>query len=331
MRRFRAFFGGIGPLCIFVAAVVLGSPACTSRALIEVDVTGDAPFQSVRLRLSARGTSKEFANATFDSTTSYKAGLYVDASGNVEVVANALDSSGQCIGAGAASLTGIMAGAATSPMPLMVMHTTECSNLTAGSGGASGAGGDNGSGGTTTTGAGGSSGGTGSGGSSNGVGGASGTGGMTGVGGQSGGTNIVLNGDFSNGSGSWGIPYMVGQVNQSVSNGQFCVTLGAASVATIGYPSGGTPPFQITGGTPYTFSYQASSTGNLTVEAKVGDVNPPNDATGSDFMNEPVNGSLQPFTHTFTRASTDNMMGVAFNVMGGPGTFCVDNVSITAN
>ena len=57
---------------------------------------------------------------------------------------------------------------------------------------------------------------------------------MTGSGGQSGGTNIVVNGDFSSGSGSWGIPYMMGQVNQSVTNGQFCVTLGAASVATIG-------------------------------------------------------------------------------------------------
>lgn len=338
MRRSRAFLDLVGPLCILVAAVVSGSPACTPRTLIEVDVTGDAPFDSVRLRLSASGTSKDFAGATFSPTVAYKAGLYVDASGNVDVVANVLDSSGQCIGAGAVSLTGVSAGAASGPTTLMVTHTTACNSVTAGTGGSSGAtGGNNGSGGETTTGPGGSSGSTGSGGNGNSTGGASGSGGMTGgggmtgSGGQSGGTNIVVNGDFSNGSSSWGIPYMMGQVNQSVTGGQFCVTLGAASVATIGYPSGATPPFQISGGVSYTLSYQASSTGNLTVEAKVGDVNPPNDATGSDWMNEPVNGSLQPFMHTFTRGSTNSMMGIAFNVMGGPGTFCVDNVSLIQN
>jgi hypothetical protein len=214
----------------------------------------------------------------------------------------------------------------------MVVHTTNCgSSFPVGTGGSSGGGtggatgaggGDNGTGGS----------GNGSGGSGNGSGGSSGgTGGMNGTGGQSGGTNLVMNGDFSNGSNGWGLPAMMGQVNQSVMNGQFCVMLQQLSSVTIGYPSGGVPPFQITGGAAYTFSYQASSTGNLSVEAKVGQTMMPYDATGSDFMNESVNGSLSTITHTFTRGSTDSNMGIAFNVSGGPGMFCIDNVSLTAN
>jgi hypothetical protein len=125
---------------------------------------------------------------------------------------------------------------------------------------------------------------------------------------------------------------MMGQVSQAVTNGQFCVTLAAGASATIGYPSGAVPPFQIDSGKAYTFSYQASSTGNLTIESKIGQVQTPYDATGSDFMNEGVNSSLTMISHTFTRGSTDSMMGIAFNVTGaGPGTFCIDNVSLTAN
>jgi hypothetical protein len=44
-----------------------------------------------------------------------------------------------------------------------------------------------------------------------------------------------------------------------------------------------------------------------------------------------VGTSLQTFTHTFTGASTDSMMGVAFNLLGGPATVCVDNVTLAPN
>ncbi len=321
LRRFA-------PLALALAASMGG---CAPRALLELDVTSsDTPFQSVTLRLDAGGTSKDFANASFSAAMTYKAGMYVDASGSINVVANVLDSSGKCIGAGTASLTGIVAGSASGATPLMVMHTTACSSVSAGTGGsAGGTGGATGAGGSGDNGSGGN--GNGAGGSGNGSGGSSGgMGGMTGSGGQSGGTNLIMNGDFSNGSNGWGLPAMLGQVNQTVTNGQFCVTVQAGS-ATIGYPSGGVPPFQINGGASYTFSYQASSTGNLTIESKIGQVQTPYDATGSDFMNEQLNSSLQPISHTFTRGSTDSMMGVAFNLTGGPGTFCVDNVSVTAN
>lgn len=307
---------------------------CSARSLLEVNVSSsDTDFQSVKLRLSAGGTSQDFSGATFTASTPYKAGLYADASGSVTVVAKVLDGSGNCIGAGAATLTGVAAGAASGPTPLMVAHTTNCTSVTAGTGGSSGggSGGATGSGGSDN-GSGGS--GNGSGGSGNGSGGSSGgTGGMNGGAGGStnGGTNLVMNGDFSNGSTGWGLPAMMGQVTQMVTAGQFCVMVQQLSSATIGYPSGGVPPFQIDGGKTYTFSYQATSTGNLTIESKVGQTQIPYDATGSDFMNESVTGSLQTITHTFMRGSTDASMGVAFNVTGGPGTFCVDNVSITAN
>ena len=97
------------------------------------------------------------------------------------------------------------------------------------------------------------------------------------------------------------------------------------------YPANGVSPFQINGGASYTFAYQASSTGNIVVEAKVGQTQSPYDATNSDFNPEQVGPMLQPVSHTFMRPSTESMMGIAFNIMGGPGTFCVDNVSLIQN
>ncbi len=254
-------------------AVASSMGGCTARSLLEVDVTSsDTDFQSVKLRLSAGGTSQDFAGATFTASVPFKAGLYADASGSVTVVANVLDGSGHCIGAGAATLTGCRQG-----LGIERDHAdggahhqlrerdgrdrrhqrrrrgrrrpARAAAATSGSGG-------NGSG----------SGGNGSGGSGNGSGGSSGgTGGMNGGAGGStnGGTNLVMNGDFSNGSNGWGLPAMMGQVSQMVTAGQFCVMVQQLSSATIGYPSGGVPPFQIDGGKTYTFSYQASSTGNL--------------------------------------------------------------------
>ena len=125
---------------------------------------------------------------------------------------------------------------------------------------------------------------------------------------------------------------MMGSVTHAVTAGAFCITLGAAATVTIGYPSGGAPAFPITSGVSYLFSYQASVTGSATtLEAKVGQTFIPYDATGSTWTNEPVGTALQTFSHTFTRGSTDSMMGVAFNLAGGPSTVCIDNVSVTPN
>ena len=155
---------------------------------------------------------------------------------------------------------------------------------------------------------------------------------MNGTGGQSGGTNLVMNGDFSNGANGWGLPAMMGQVSQSVTNGQFCVMLQQLGSVTIGYPSGGVAPFQIIGGASYTFSYQASSTGNLVIEAKVGQTH---DAVRRHRfrLHERVGQRIAVADHA-TRSRADRptaRWGCAFNLSGGPGTFCIDNVSITAN
>src|SRR5262252_5334162 len=179
-HRALAFVCGGSALVLAVASSVGG---CSPRALLELDVSSnDTPFQSVKLRLSAGGTSQDFVGASFSPTMTYQAGLYVDAGGTVSVVANVLDSSGKCIGAGTASVTGVVAGSASGATPLIVAHTTNCSGVTAGTGGNSGGGtgGATGAGGTLN-GSGGT--GNGAGGSGNGSGGSSGgTGGMNGTG-----------------------------------------------------------------------------------------------------------------------------------------------------
>jgi hypothetical protein len=322
-------------------AIVVSASSCAQRSLVEVDVLGDAPFNAVTLRLIAGGARQDFPRVTFDATTPFKAGLYLpdSVSGNITVVANVLGSGGTCIGSGQASASGVAAGATAGPVSLTVTHTSDCAAPASGAGGSSGTGTGGAPGGGTGGGSSGVGGGaSGIGGSSGGgTGGApgSGTGGMTGTGGQAAG-ELITNGDFSNGVNSWGLPAnsTIGTVTgPTVTNGALCVTLGAASSTTIGYPSGGTPPFQLNAGATYRFSYQASlsPSGGTTIEAKIGQTVTPYSAIGSDFTNEPIGTSLQTVTHMFTRASSDSSMGVAFNIMGGPATFCIDNVSLTPN
>src|SRR5581483_8892087 len=143
LRRFapRLSFGlGLAALALVLAA---SAGSCSPRALIEVDVNSDTPFQGVTLRLSAGGTSKDFPSVSFSATMPYKAGLYADTSGTVQVVALALDSSGTCIGAGTASVSGVVGGMASSETQLTVVHTTNC-NVTGTAGTSGGTGGSSG-------------------------------------------------------------------------------------------------------------------------------------------------------------------------------------------
>jgi hypothetical protein len=323
---------GSAPIALMALAVLACGGGACARALVEVDVKADAPFQSVTLRLTTAGTNKSFANVNLSADMPYHAGIYLngDAS-SLTVTASAFDGSGACIGIGQGVVTGVQTGNAAGPVTITVTHSTSCATAPPpggpGGGSGSGVGGGNGDG---------TGGGTGSGdgGAGGGVGGNSGggVGGSTGAAGQPG-TNLIVNGDFANGEDSWGIPAMTGSVSHAVTGGAFCVTLSSAAAAvTIGYPSGATPPFPINAGASYRFSYQASvSSNNTALEAKVGQTQPPYDATGSDWMNEPAGTAPQTFTHTFTRGSTDSMMGIAFNVTGGPSTVCIDNVSLAPN
>ena len=278
-------------LALVPGLLLVAAGGCSPRALIAVDVVSDTPFQNVTLRLSDGTTSKDFARVSFTAAMPYKAGLYVDGGGSSALItARALDG-GNCIGIGQGAVTGVSGGNATAPIIITVMHSSSCVGTPAGTGGSTGGGvgGDNGGGtGGSGTGTGGSTGG-GVGGSNLGVGGSNaGVGGANGTGGQTGG-NLITNGDFSSGEDSWGFPAMLGSVTHAVTNGALCVTLGATSSVTIGYPTGATAPFQIIGGASYRFSYQASvSANNTTFEAKVGQTQPLYDATGSDWPGEAV-------------------------------------------
>ena len=331
-----ALLGRGAPIALLALSFLSGAGGACARALVEVDVLADAPYQGVTLRLTAGGNSKSFANLNLSADTTYHAGIYLDGNASsLTITASVLDSGGACIGFGQGLVTGVQTGETAGPVTIVVTHSTSCATAPpggqAGSNGSGGGGGGGGTGGAGGTGGGNGTGGSGAGGNSGGVGGSAGLGGQPG-------TNLITNGDFSDGEASWGIPAMTvptgGSINHAVTGGAFCVTLSSAgSLVTIGYPAGATPPFQINGGASYRFSYQASiSSNNTTLESKVGETTPPNyDATGSDWLNEPAGSSLQTFTHTFSRASTSTMMGVAFNVTGGPGTVCIDNVSLSPN
>jgi hypothetical protein len=317
------------------------SASCAQRSLVNLDVTGDAPFDAVSLRFTANNTAaKVFSSVTFSATQTLKVGLYLPdtISGAVTIAANATDSSGRCIGHGEVLIASVTPGVLGPATPLLVTHTTDCGGgpVDGGGGGISGAmGGAVGTGGQTGTG--GVTGGTG--GVSGGTGGVSGgTGGVSGGTGGAGGQpvgNLIVNGDFSAGVSSWQVSANTcTNPNFSVNgNGAACVSLNANCSLTIGYPSGATAPFQITAGVSYQFSYQASSTGGVNFEAKIGQTMPPYDATNSDFANEPIGAPLATHAHTFMRPTTDSMMGIGFNLAaGGAGTtVCIDNVSVMAN
>ena len=124
-----------GPALLFAAA-----GGCTARALIAVDVVGDAPFQNVTLRLSAAETSKDFGGVSFSADMPFKAGLYVDGGSNtLTVTARALNG-GNCIGIGTGSATGVSAGSATTPVVITVTHSSSCTSAPTGTGGTNGAG-----------------------------------------------------------------------------------------------------------------------------------------------------------------------------------------------
>jgi hypothetical protein len=214
---------------------------------------------------------------------------------------------------------------------------------TGGSGGAPGTGGTAGvigtGGGAAGTGgtAGGGGGAVGTGGTAGGGGGVVGTGGTAGGGGGAGtaGQNLIVNGDFSNSVTDWKIVLDAGSLtNSGILNGQLCVTFGAYTTVTLGWPSDTTTVFALQVGTTYQLSYQADTTMGLAgFEAQVGQGVAP--YTQIDFMTQAdVPGShLDTFTHTFTPSVAEPQGGFAFNIVSGAsaGTVvCVDNVSLTA-
>jgi hypothetical protein len=153
-----------------------------------------------------------------------------------------------------------------------------------GTGGQTGQGGSTtGTGGSSQTGTGGGST-TGTGGSQTGAGGGSATGtggsqtgtggGATGTGGDSGATNLISNGDFSNGETAWTFKQQTGTgATHAVTNGQYCVTIGSGQVI-VGWPDVAGNTLHLTPSTAYVFTYTASSSSTAVVsnmDAKVGE------------------------------------------------------------
>jgi len=155
------------------------------------------------------------------------------------------------------------------------------------------------------------------------------------AGGGSLGTNLIVNGDFSNGLTGWGVTVQAGSLNsQTISNGQVCMGLGVYTTVTLGYPSDISGAFALMSGHDYQISYQASTTVSIgQFEVKVGtDVAP---YTQTDFLSDSDVPGSSPltFTHLFSSATSDPQAGLAFNIVSGPAsatTVCVSHVSLVA-
>jgi Carbohydrate binding domain len=149
-----------------------------------------------------------------------------------------------------------------------------------------------------------------------------------------GGTNVVTNGDFSQGPANWGI--VAGNGTFTAAGGKGCVAVDATQLnqtVTLGWPEpAGSPGAVLLAGTSYTFSYSASSmAAPISVDAKVGQTTSPYNA---DFENaaDAVTTQVTPFTHTFTASSGDPSAGIAFAFMAAaPETVCFQNVSLVQN
>ena len=201
-----------------------------------------------------------------------------------------------------------------------------------GSGGATGGSASGGAAGASTSTGGAAGGTTGSGGSP--AGGAPGSGGAGDMGGASGGPNLLGNGDFSMGDMMWSVDNS--SVSHQVTNGQFCLMVSSNTPSFhLGWPATAAMAIKLMPGM-YRLSYKASSTGplNVTIQPKVGLAVDPYTAdfpTGS-AVTDPVNMTLQTFTHTFTTTMTDMQAGIAFSVApngnNGMTTVCFDDVAL---
>jgi hypothetical protein len=192
-------------------------------------------------------------------------------------------------------------------------------------GGAEATGGEEASGGEETSGGSGEAG-SAAGGSSGGSdsGGAPGTGGTdtSSTGGSSTEGNLIPNGDFSQGTTGWKLE---GSGTLAVRDGAACVAIDSADEVFLGWPPDASSAAKLNGGTQYSLSYRAKSSGaNIGVTAKVGHAADP----WTTLMEEPdtVGSSWTSLSHSFTPESADDAAGVVFTMAGAQGEVCFDDV-----
>jgi hypothetical protein len=197
---------------------------------------------------------------------------------------------------------------------------------TTGLGGISGLGGTLGTGGTTA----------GTGGTAPGTGGTTaGSGGSTGTGGTALPTNLIKNGDFSQGKEYWDLTPQAGEAySEDYSGGQYCVINPSSNYYlsfSLGYPPTPSDAFVVTPGASYTMAYMATASSTATVQVKIGHVETP--YTQLWATTDYVTPSTTPeiFSHLITSSAGDTEAGLVFNVtLGYASEICFDNVVVVA-
>jgi hypothetical protein len=151
-----------------------------------------------------------------------------------------------------------------------------------------------------------------------------------GTGGSAGGTNLLKNGDFSQGKLYWDLTLQAGDVGgYSYSGGQYCVFNESSSLYlsfSLGYPSSPSDAFAVEAGATYVFSYQVTGYGSI--EAKVGGAVTPYPAVASfkDASSSSLTG--QTFAHFVTPTASVAQTGLVFNgTLDYLGSVCFDNAS----
>ncbi len=165
-----------------------------------------------------------------------------------------------------------------------------------------------------------------------------GTGGIAAVdagAGGSTGTNLVKNGDFSQGKLYWDLTLQAGDVGgYSYSGGEYCVMNESDLLYlsfSLGYPSSPSDAFPVEAGATYTFSYQVSGWGSI--EAKIGGaVTPYTEVVTFQDSSSSSTSTFKTVSHTVTPTVSVAQAGLVFNgTLDYSEMVCFQNVSVVKN
>jgi hypothetical protein len=149
--------------------------------------------------------------------------------------------------------------------------------------------------------------------------------------GNCGGSNLMVNGDFSNGGTYWNVTQASTGVTYGTAGTSYCVSLPTYGLATLGWPDplSTSLAVPIVASSGYTLSYSVSSSSTLySFAAKVGHVVTPYTAVYSIATDHPDVLPTQ-FEHSFTPTYSDTGAGVAFTLQAYDATtVCFANVSL---
>lgn len=149
-------------------------------------------------------------------------------------------------------------------------------------------------------------------------------------------SELVANGDFSDGESHWDVTALMSTaVNSMVVDGALCIAVNAmAPFVVLGWPQDTSEAVALYAGKTYTLSYDVRSTGPLTVSvnAKVGLAVPPFTEDFSRTDDAGVDNAVRTFVHTRMLKSSDPQAGVALELtatgVSDSTTVCIDNVSL---